>query len=299
MDVHLEQPVDVRQVVRDFYGEKSQKFGRFARMYAFTTEDIAGYFGKLPFADASVLTVCGSGDHVINAYLFGAKSVTAFDVNVFSAFITELKLAALRTFDYETFKGFLLREAGFHEPNPHALDIPMYLRLRPQLSARCADFFDAAYAKYGPGLRESSFFNNKFDTNGLKISSNPYLQSAESYAAAQQRTKEKTPCWIECDVADIARRVDGRHNVILLSNIADYVDLDRFAEVVVAPLGARLDGTMCAAYVYGAGMAVRSAVDDPARRKETFTLPGLRYEEFEFKSVIEGHNDLVALLTTV
>ena len=59
----------------------SEKFASISKIYSFTTENISGYFNYLDFKNKNVLTVSASGDHIINAFYKGARSVTGFDIN--------------------------------------------------------------------------------------------------------------------------------------------------------------------------------------------------------------------------
>ena len=47
----------------------NEKFGRYSPMYMFATENLGGYFPYLNLKDKEVLTVCASGDQIINSYM--------------------------------------------------------------------------------------------------------------------------------------------------------------------------------------------------------------------------------------
>ena len=67
------------------------KFSSFSQLYSFTSENLSGYMPTLPLDGAKVLTVCGSGDHVVNASMLGADEIVAFDINTLAGFYTDLK----------------------------------------------------------------------------------------------------------------------------------------------------------------------------------------------------------------
>ena len=140
-----------------------KKFSRTAQIYSFTTENLAGYAQALPFKGAGVLTVSGSGDQIIAAYMNGATEVTGFDINLLSGLFSELKLAAMLGLSFEDFKGFLLKEES-KGTNPRALDFDVYTHLRSKLSPLSSQFFDRMYEMFGKNgaeLRQSKLFNNR------------------------------------------------------------------------------------------------------------------------------------------
>lgn len=53
----------------------------FQEVYPFATENMNAYFERLELSDKNVLTVGSSCDQLFNAIVYGAKSVTVFDIN--------------------------------------------------------------------------------------------------------------------------------------------------------------------------------------------------------------------------
>ncbi|MFC1696780.1 DUF3419 family protein [Nanoarchaeota archaeon] len=285
------------------------KFNRNSQIYSFTTENLSGYLPKLPLEGAKVLTVCGSGDSIINSYMLGADEVVAFDINKLSGYYTDLKLATLNNLDHNRFKQFFMRQSKDGQPNTDALNYQTYESLRNQLNSTSKHLFDKGFKinNYdGQRLRESSLFNNKYDHNELKIFSNPYLQSEENYEKAKSNLKNTT--WINSPVQSVADKLEKSFDIILLSNIADYAHLiysrredylNSFAKEIIIPLSNILNskGEICAAYVYDAEKTdYRSQIDNPKIRRSVFKSSGLNYSEEHFDSVIPGKKDAVVLL---
>ncbi len=278
------------------------RFKQDSPIYAFTTENLGGYFPLIDFSGKNVLTVTASGDHVINALMLGAKSVRSFDVNSRANHFAELKLSALERLDFEGFKEFFLR-------GNDALGFEIYKLLRRGLSQEAAAFFDEQYDQFngdGRKLRESDLFNNKYDKTALKLASNPYLQSEQDYRTAQTNCARTRPKLLIARADQIPQMLERPVDIVLLSNIADYVHeifsedpLVQFRDQVVKPLVDRLipRGIICAAYVYDAHDIVpfRSSVDNPVERRK-LGFEGVEYSESTFDGVIEGRKDLVVML---
>lgn len=53
----------------------------FQSLYAFTTENIAGYITHMDIKDKDVLTLGSSCDQAFNSLLLDANGVTIFDIN--------------------------------------------------------------------------------------------------------------------------------------------------------------------------------------------------------------------------
>jgi hypothetical protein len=294
------------------FENSDEKFSKFSRLYSFATENIAGYYPCLHFEKSSVLAVGGSLDHSINAYLLGADAVIAFDINVLAGMFCNLKLAAIEKLSFEAFKKFFLRNDG---TNKEALDFKIYARLRENLEEPTRVFFDKIYSDFGnigSYLRNSSVFNIAYDNDDLKIKSNLYLQSSESFEKARQALRGNKTIWIHSSLQELPKKIDKKFDIVLLSNIIDYAKsaykgedyLENFCKHEIEPLKGFLNskGIICAAYIYDVrkkpqkGAKYRTDVDNPERRRQVFQSLGMDYRELYFESVIPDRKDAVILL---
>jgi hypothetical protein len=290
---------------------------RWGKIYAFTTENIAGYlplFGRL---GPRVLCVCGSGDQLLNSLLFGGREFTLFDINREASFWLELKLAALKTLTLAEFRRFFLRfDQNSGRLSAQALNYETYAELRSQLPGPAGKFWEEAYrsASYkGSDLRNSSLFNNQYDENSLKLKSNLYLTDTRTYLKARTALQGSRIRFVESCVTELAGKLDREcFDAVFLSNIADYAEslfgtkepLSRFIKEAVLPLLEHLNrqGQMLAAYVYAVSkdgavnQHFRSEVDCPARRREVLAGLSRKTCEFCFPSVIKGAEDLAVVI---
>ena len=85
-----------------------KRYGRESAAYPFTTENLAHLLPNLPRINGSVLAVAGSGDHIFEAILHGASSITGFDVSLNSLAWVALKRAAILKLDFEAFHKFII-----------------------------------------------------------------------------------------------------------------------------------------------------------------------------------------------
>ena len=105
----------------------------YSKMYTFTTENISGYLKYFDLKDKSLLTVGSSGDQILGAYYHGARDITLFDKNNNCKYFIWLKIAAILSFDYETFKNFFFEHSFSAYDNDKMFDMELFNKLKPTL----------------------------------------------------------------------------------------------------------------------------------------------------------------------
>lgn len=190
---------------------------RFRSIYPFTTENIAGYMQDLDLTEKKIITVTGSGDHVINAIARGARKIVTFDVNPLCKYYLDLKIEAIKNLSYEDFLKFLLFI------DKESLNYEVFKKLN--LSDESFNFFERKFFEFsynGENLRKSSLFNNKYFRAESKIKENVYLDSGV-YIEVQKYLVESSIKFICSDLRDL--KINERFDYMFLSNIADYLNL--------------------------------------------------------------------------
>lgn len=288
-------------------------FGNLSQIYSFTTENIAGYFPYLNFKNKDILTVSASGDHIINAFYKGVKSVVGFDINYLALIFTELKLVALQNLKYEEFlQFFMINEENNINKNRKALDYSVYKdKLRIYLTDNAIQYWDMMYKNFnnnGYELRNSHIFNNKYDNNHVKLNSNLYLKSEADYNLAKEKIKQKEIILISSNYKDINKL--GLSNIIncdivLMSNISDYIKniynmkanyLEEYVKDITKIFKIENNEIVCA-YLYDVqNTKFRSEIDNPIFRRNLFDKLKIKYLEREFKSVINNCIDSVIII---
>ena len=74
-------------------------FGNFDPSYLWTNEDMKLY-PKENLKGKNILTITSSGDHALNAILNGGSMIDSFDVNIFSKYVSALKIAMIKKYGY-------------------------------------------------------------------------------------------------------------------------------------------------------------------------------------------------------
>lgn len=188
----------------------------FSHIYPFTNENLYAYYKNIDFKNKEVLSVVGSGDHILNAFLDGAKSVTAFDINPLAKHYAELKIAAIKTFDLKDYILFF-----YPSKTDQYMNINKIFSLRYSLKVEEVVFWSYCYVKLNS-------LNNLFncDIPKLKeiIKANEYLQDEAKYDKLRNILQEKTPKYYDANIFDLDK-LNKKYDIILLSNIAAYLDL--------------------------------------------------------------------------
>lgn len=191
-------------------------FGMFCKLYSMTTENIYGFLSKYDLRDKRILTVAGSGDQRLNAYLLGASDVTCFDINPLSELHMELKDNAIKALDYEEFLDFFGIVSKLYDKNS-ILDFRLFDKLGILLNSDTYDFFD--YIIKNKKNSEIYFEGEDLDTLEKM---NGYF-NVEGYNKLKNIIKTKSIDFIGGDVCSLPDRIRGeKFDMILLSNISDY-----------------------------------------------------------------------------
>ncbi len=180
-------------------------------VYLFSNENIAGYMPALgKFQDTNVLTVCASGDHVFESYLRGAKTVDTFDINTFQKSVLELKSHMIRGLEYEQFMDFFFGKRNFFNTRILA---PVRRNFSPELAG-----FISRYQRIGTSLfryHASQHHSN----DAFKIS---YIANPNEYYRLRKLLPDEI-VFKECDLMHLSENFTDKYDIIMLSNIIDYM----------------------------------------------------------------------------
>lgn len=267
------------------------------KLYSFTTENIKGYISKFVLEDKKVLTVAGSGDHILNSVLGGAKDITAFDINLPALYFSELKIIAVLHFSFDTFLDFFMIDGN------SPLEYKQFCQIKDKLSTNCCEFFEKIYSEFnynGKELRTSQYFNNKYDTRERKLNYNCYLDAGNFQLLKEKLKKANiTFCCSSLENLSFMLQNYKMFDIIFLSNISDYFGKDLgLKEFLSCVLKLKNDSNILVfGYVYDIDAIVkRSQIDYKENRLNAFSNTKYKYEELIFESAIEGKKDCVLIL---
>jgi len=195
-----------------------------APMYVYATEMVSKYYSALGVSGKSLLSVCGSGDQILNAYLLGAKRVVGFDINFKAGLFTRLKIAAVRTLEYREFMDFFGRRGR------RAFEYRLYKRVREMLDARTTGLFDGLYEEFkqdGGRLYHSDNFRQRaWFVGGSTDKINAYLTSEARYLKLRGILGSLDFKFVQHDIERLSecKELKGqRFDLINTSNVPNYI----------------------------------------------------------------------------
>ncbi len=192
-------------------------YNQYDRIYPFTTENIKEYMKDLN--NKKILTVTGSGDHAIEAYLKGAKRVDTFDINLLAGYYQELKIAAIKYLSYEEFL-FLFELEG--SSIDYRLSLKIYSKIRNYISTNARDVFDYLFNNF---VLDNNFLDNQlfFKTYTLDELKNrvSYLDE-QSFNETKKILKQKNTSFTNTPMNELPSILFSKYDAIFLSNITSY-----------------------------------------------------------------------------
>lgn len=191
-------------------------FSMYSPCYKFSNENLSGYYPMFNIMGGDVLTVCGSGDQVLSAFLYGASRVDCFDSNMLTYYNLMLKAYCVKNLDYEDFLAFFglayynWNMKNFYDGFKENID-----------NNNIRVFFDLLFDNY---ISINNIYNNNetcYPEN--LVSSIPYLNE-EKYYKLKESIDISRINFVLCDLFDIYKHYNNKYDFINFSNICDYVD---------------------------------------------------------------------------
>ncbi|MDD3392300.1 MAG: DUF3419 family protein, partial [Bacilli bacterium] len=285
-------------LISDYYFNKNddKTLKKFSSIYPFTTENIAGYFKQIDFNGKEVLTVCASGDHILNAILLGASNVDVFDVNPLTVFYLHLKMAAIEALSYEEYINFFCYKNYnlFLYPNFNSFSKTLFNKIEPFLRGDSKSFWTYLFSKEeGLAIRSSPLFSSDELHYKILSEANLYLEEA-NYYKLRDKIKDFPINFYQRNILDLPS-INGKYDLIFLSNICCYLNLlysenhlVNFKQTVLEiSQMLKLDGLLYYGYLYSVEtddhFEHEPPIYDSYKRKIIFDGP--EYRELYFKGI--------------
>lgn len=201
----------------------------FSSIYPFTTENIKGYLDLLDLNNKDILTVGASGDHLLNLLLKYPKSIDYFDINPFTKYYVDLKISASKVLTLDEFlRYFWTYGIDVHDK----FNIELFNKFSNNLLPDSKIFWESLYKKYdGITIRNSRLFSNDQYKYDVLSKVNDYLDE-KNYIELSKIDKQNHTFY-ESDIKDLETLLDKPYDVIMLSNIIQYMyNFDYFKEIL-------------------------------------------------------------------
>ncbi len=210
-------------------------FAGYTRIYPFNTEDASSVFRlqEDKIKDQDALTVTGSGDTLLDLFMYGAKTVTCFDINILAKFYALLKISFIKAgMSYSEFDRFFLGEREL------ILNKDIYDKYSSFLNENLKRFWDGIYEYLNTNNKNlvnssHNLFYKIYDFFGTANRSyrnnSSYFGTEANYARLQEILKSKSLSdvnFVDSSLFDLPEKLAGKqYGYAYLSNILDFTEL--------------------------------------------------------------------------
>ena len=209
---------DINEIYAEIRNE--QRFSRPAeKVYSFSNENLHELFRHMDLTDKSVATVGSSGDQAIYSIFKGAKHVTIIDSNILAKPYIDLKIAAIKGLNHREFRKFFGR---IDNVLWNADYVWLYKKITHLLPPDSRAFWDTL-------LLEAANDGDKFKFSRMFYMYTPHeeipiYEYPEMYKKLQEilLNEDYTIDYVVSELNDFPDRLNGKYDLILLSNIYSY-----------------------------------------------------------------------------
>ncbi len=246
--------------VKAFLFEHKCIDSKYSKVWAGTTENIKEYFKLMNWEQTKkVLTVCSSGDHILNLINKGITEIDTFDINPLTFPYLNLKIAFILAFDYEDYFNFFNKLCIASRSEIQEYEI--FTFVKPYLETPYNFFWEELFQENIIKNKHSSiesgllgkFCMNYIPSHTSKLR-NQWIHGKNEYNKTKENLKKCTINFKCSSIENIPNNFSKEYDKILLSNIADYlhispINFDKFVKNELSPM-LNVNGEILTAYIY-------------------------------------------------
>ncbi len=267
----------------------------YMRIYSFSTENISGYIDFFDLKNKSLLTVGSSGDQVLNSYFNGCRDITLIDINPFSKYYINLKIAGILSLSYQEFQKFFYRLINNYY-NYGRYNMQLFKKISSNLKTidyASFYFFQFIFNNYKRDKISDYLMNDDERNTKVLKKINNYLKDEESFNKFKTILKDVCFKFINEDIFKFQSNV--KYDNIFLSNLCTTVNLYQFKDLLVKLNNNNLavDGKMLIAYLWNTNFYSNEINFDWI---QAYVMPATRYMLDSFITEhhhILGINDII------
>lgn len=219
--------INKKELVINYLNDHNDdNFDYWNHLYSFSTENLSGYFSEDLFKNKKVLLTGSSADQLLVAQLYGAERITNYDLNPYVKYLYELKLAAIKSLDCDSYLSFFCLEENF---NLDVFSLKTYSLIRKYLVGETLDFWDSLFIKYDSfDIRNELFFvSDELESRDKYLEYLPYLNE-DNYNKLKKKTDYVDVEFIETNVLDLRKCLNDNYDLIYFSNIFSRIEIMDF-----------------------------------------------------------------------
>lgn len=196
-----------------------------SKVYPFSNEYLGEIFKKIDLRGKRALVVGSSGDQALHAIDKGAEEVTILDANMWTKPFVELKLASMKNLSFEDFQQYICKG--------NIQDHRYYAKVSSGLSEQSKAFWDSFilnYSGYDAEIAKWNFFHNAIVGQNFQygMKNHSYYMDKDAYERVREKLKKAKVNIEIAELQEFPQKAKEKYNLILLSNIYDYVEDEDF-----------------------------------------------------------------------
>lgn len=204
----------------------------YSKTYTFTTENINGYIKYFDLKRKRLLTVGSSGDQVLNAFFYGARDITLYDINPYAKYYVYLKIATILSIEYMEFQEFFFKREihnlkDYYNRKMFCKDL--YDKIKYNLRSFDYEsflYFDELFHSFEPTTIREYLFDDDECRNKVIKNFNVYLTNEISYNKLKKTIKNINFKYICGNIFE--DKIPGKFDNIILSNLCTITNLKTF-----------------------------------------------------------------------
>ncbi|MBQ3048140.1 MAG: DUF3419 family protein, partial [Clostridia bacterium] len=211
-----------KEVISDFIStHEYKKEHKFIRPYLHSNE--GDFYKNIDVKGKDVLTVGSSCDQSLYSILYGANSVTLFDLNPFVQYVYDLKVAAIQRFPM-----LLTRQLFTINPQHTSIDFSKAVEKLAPLMSEESQFF---WSSIGNDFSHKEIITGLFDQYGSRYPH--FLQNPIAYQDLRSKLAS-TPYinFVSSSLHDLPQNLPmgSQFDIALISNVQDYYEDDIYKQ---------------------------------------------------------------------
>lgn len=214
------------KVMKSQYNFNNSKNATTHAVFSFSNENLNEIFKHRRLKNKRVATVGSSGDQVLYSILKGCRDVTCIDADPYTQPYTELKLAAIKNLTFEEFLDYFRYD--------NILNHKYYAKISHDLSEYSKAFWDEVMLNSDSTMsfagismvlfkifQSVSTYKDFISTRDAM----EYCSNKKKYNLLKESLDEDIKIeFIQSGFDEFHENLRGRYDLILLSNIYDYID---------------------------------------------------------------------------
>lgn len=216
--VNLEEAIEESKKIMVSWNRR--EFRKYDACYGITNEYLRLILDEVFFKKDRALTVLASGDQAFNLICKGVRNIDTFDINVLTYFYFQLRVAMVKNLGFKEFAKV--------SSNIRKLEVLKKLvkKLRKSLGEEVYEYYCKIIEfAISDKTRINRLFINSFDHQICGFY-NYYLDCEDSYLNLRRGLQETEFTFTFNDARVLPLELKQKYDIILLSNIVDYVAKD-------------------------------------------------------------------------